>query len=61
MVTRFRLKAPTPAILDKPGGEHVLVTLPADAVLEQEQSFQFSTTLLGWSLYIGKGGITPFT
>ena len=47
MVTLFRLKAPTPAILDKPGGEHVLVTLPADAVLEQEQSFQFSTTLLG--------------
>jgi hypothetical protein len=47
MMSRYRLKAPTPAILDRPGGKHVLVTLPADAVLEQEQSFQFSTTLLG--------------
>jgi hypothetical protein len=47
MVTRFRLKAPTPAILGRPGGQHTLVTLPADAVLEQEQPFQFSTTLFG--------------
>jgi hypothetical protein len=52
MVTGFRLRAPTPAILDKPGGEYILVALPADTVLEQEQPFQFSTTLLGMvSLY----------
>ena len=47
MVTRFRLKAPTRAILGRPGGQHTLVTLPADAVLEQQQPFQFSTTLFG--------------
>ncbi len=43
MVTRYCLKTPIPALLDKPGGEHSAVTLPADGVLEQ--SFKPSTFL----------------
>ncbi len=44
-MTRYRLKIRIRAILDKPGGQHVPVTLPAGALLIQ--STQPSTTLLG--------------
>ena len=33
--TRYRLKTPALAMVNMPGGEHILVTLPADAVLER--------------------------
>jgi PAS domain S-box-containing protein len=42
---RYRLKAPLPAVWDKPGGERISVILPAGAVLKN--SSQRSTTLLG--------------
>ena len=46
MKTRFRLKAPTLAILDTPGYEHILVTLPADAVVQR--SIKPSALSSGW-------------
>lgn len=45
MVKRYRLKTSIAAILDKPEGGKVSVTLPAGAVLSR--SSQHSTTLLG--------------
>jgi hypothetical protein len=42
---RYSVKVPLSAILDKPGGEQVSVTLPAGAVLQE--STRPSTTLLG--------------
>jgi hypothetical protein len=44
-MTQYRLRIPMPAILDKPGGRHIPVTLPAGAMLVQ--SSQPSTTLFG--------------
>ena len=45
MLSRYRLKAPMSAILDKPGGQNVSVTIPVGAVLQD--SLHTSTTLLG--------------
>jgi hypothetical protein len=45
MTTRYRLKVPISAILDKPGGEQISVTLPAGTMLRPTS--QPSTTLLG--------------
>jgi hypothetical protein len=45
MLMRYRLNAPLSAILDKPGGQIVSVTLPAGAMLLD--SLRTSTTLLG--------------
>ena len=45
MLSRYRLKAPLSAILDKPGGQNVSLTIPAGAVLVD--SLHTSTTLLG--------------
>jgi hypothetical protein len=45
MLCWYCLRVPTSAILDKPGGEQVPVTLPAGAILRE--SLQHSTTLLG--------------
>ena len=45
MLSRYRLKAPMSAILDKPGGQNVSVTLPAGAMLLD--SPHTSTTLPG--------------
>ena len=45
MMSRYRLKAPIRAILDKPGTTHVSVTIPAGAVLYE--SSQPSSTLFG--------------
>lgn len=45
MMTRYVLRAPVQAVLDKPGGQQVSVTLPAGAVLHN--SSRPSTTLLG--------------
>jgi hypothetical protein len=42
---KYSIKDPISAILHKPGGEQVSVTLPAGAVLQE--STQRSTTLLG--------------
>ena len=44
-MSRYRLKAPIRAMLDKPGGQRVSVTLPAGAVLYE--SSQRSSTLFG--------------
>ena len=45
MLSRYRLKAPMSAILDKPGGQNVSVTIPVGAMLLD--SLHTSTTLLG--------------
>ena len=45
MMLKYRLKAPMSAILNKPGGKHISVTLPAGAILKE--SSERSTTLLG--------------
>jgi len=45
MATRYRLKASITAVLDKPGGQQVSVTLPIGAILVD--SSKPSTTLLG--------------
>ena len=45
MMTRYVLRAPVQAVLDKPGGQQVSVILPAGAVLHD--SPRRSTTLLG--------------
>ena len=45
MLTRYRLNAPLSAILDKPGGQHVSITLPIGAMLLD--SPHTSTTLAG--------------
>jgi len=45
MLSRYRLKAPVSAILDKPGGQNVTVTIPVGAMLLD--SPHTSTTLLG--------------
>jgi len=42
---KYSVKDPISAILHKPGGGHVSMTLPAGAVLQE--STQASTTLLG--------------
>jgi len=48
MVLRYRLKAALLAILDKPDGEHVSVTIPAGALLVRlSQPQERSTTLFG--------------
>ncbi len=52
MVSRYRLKAPIGAILDKPGGEQMPVT-PTGALLQEAS--QHSTTLLGMSRVIWEG------
>jgi len=44
-MSRYRLKVPMRAILDKPGGGQVSVTIPVGAVLHD--STHPSTTLLG--------------
>jgi hypothetical protein len=46
MKTRYRLKTLALAILDMPGYEQILVTLPADAVLEP--SVKASALSAGW-------------
>ncbi len=45
MASQYRLKAPIGALLDKPGGGQLSVTLPAGALLQEAS--QHSTTLLG--------------
>ena len=45
MLPRYHLQIPISAILDKPDGDQVRVTIPTGAVLLQEASR--STTLLG--------------
>src|SRR4029077_15975199 len=45
MLSRYRLKIPLSAILDKPGGQNVPVTIPIGAVLVD--SLHTSTTLPG--------------
>jgi hypothetical protein len=45
MLSRYRLKAPISAILDKPGGQNVSVTIPAGAMLLDSPGT--STTLPG--------------
>ncbi len=45
MLSRYRLKAPIVAILDKPGGQHISLTIPAGAILLD--SPHTSTTLRG--------------
>jgi len=45
MFSQYRLKAPLSAVLDKPGGERVSVTIPVGAVLHD--STRATTTLLG--------------
>src|SRR5258707_2694103 len=45
MLSHYRLKAPLSAILDKPGGQHISVTLPIGAMLLD--SPHTSTTLHG--------------
>ena len=45
MLSRYRLKAPLSAILDKPGGQNVSVTIPVGAMLLD--SPHTSTTLPG--------------
>ena len=45
MLSRYRLKAPLSAILDKPGGQSVSVTIPVGAMLQD--SLHTSTTLPG--------------
>jgi hypothetical protein len=45
MLSRYRLKAPLSAILDKPGGKNVSVTIPVGAVLLD--SPHTATTLVG--------------
>jgi hypothetical protein len=52
METRFRLKAPTLAILET-GYEDILVTLPADAVLER--SVEPSALSSGWLAVFWEG------
>jgi hypothetical protein len=48
MVLRYRLRDPMSAILDKPDGEHVTVTIPAGALLvRHSQPQEKSTTLFG--------------
>ena len=47
-MARYRLKTAIRAILDKPGGEQVAVTLPAGALLVRySQPSEKSTTLFG--------------
>ena len=53
MVSRYRLKAPIGAILDKPGGEQIPVTLPTGALLQEAS--QHSTALLGMLRVIWEG------
>ena len=43
MLSRYRLKAPLSATLDKPGGQNVSVTIPTGAMLLD--SLHTSTTL----------------
>ena len=45
MLTRYRLNAPLSAILDKPGGQHIALTIPIGAILLD--SPHTSTTLFG--------------
>ena len=45
MLSRYRLKAPLSAILDKPGGQNISVTIPVGAMLQD--SLHTSTTLPG--------------
>jgi len=45
MLSRYRLIAPVSAILDKPGGQNVTVTIPVGPMLLD--SPHTSTTLLG--------------
>lgn len=59
MISRYRVTAPVRAILDKPEGGRVSVTLPVGAVLYE--SSPHSSTLFGWSVWCGEGGITPST
>ena len=48
MLSRYRLKARMSAILDKPDGEYVSVTIPAGVLLVQlSQPQEKSTTLFG--------------
>ena len=54
-MSRYRLKAPMSAILDKPEGQYDSVTIPAGAVLLD--SLHTSTTLLGM---VGKGSTTRY-
>ena len=44
-MAKYRLKVPISAILDRPGGQKVFVTLPVGALLDE--SSQPSTILLG--------------
>jgi len=44
-VAEYRLKEPIAAILNKPGGEHIAVTIPEGALLDP--STKPSTTLFG--------------
>ena len=52
MKTRYRLKTPGLAILDMPGYEPILVTLPADAVLEPSDRPALSS---GWQAVYWEG------
>ena len=45
MLSRYRLKDPLSAILDKPGGQNISVIIPVGAMLVD--SSHTSTTLLG--------------
>ena len=45
MLSRYRLKDPLSAILDKPGGQNISVTIPVGAMLQD--SLHTSTTVAG--------------